>query len=145
LADVDPEQAGPERVRMNDYSNAKQAYTDTSIMTAPPERLVVMLYDGAIRFLSQSAVAMETGNREIATNRLNRARAIIDHLNQTLDMDQGEISERLRAIYVFCKRHMAEALVNQDPAQLKTVARLLGELRESWNTIATSPELRAAA
>jgi flagellar protein FliS len=145
LADVDPEQAGPERVRMNDYSNAKQAYTDTSIMTAPPERLVVMLYDGAIRFLSQSAVAMETGNREIATNRLNRARAIIDHLNQTLDMDQGEISERLRAIYVFCKRHMAEALLNQDPARLKTVARLLGELRESWNTIATSPELRAAA
>ena len=122
---------------MNDYSNAKQAYTDTSIMTAPPERLVVMLYDGAIRFLSQSAVAMETGNREIATNRLNRARAIIDHLNQTLDMDQGEISERLRAIYVFCKRHMAEALVNQDPAQpadrRPAAGRAAGELEHDRN------------
>jgi len=129
---------------MSDYSSAKQAYTDTSIMTAPPERLVVMLYDGAIRFLSQSAVAMEAGNREIAINRMNRARAIIDHLNLTLDMDQGEIAERLRAIYLFSKRHMAEALVQQDPERLRTVARLLGELRESWNTIASRPELHAA-
>src|SRR5690242_21578808 len=99
---------------MNPY-DAKRAYTESSILTAPPERLVVMLYDGAIRFLSQSAVAMEAGNREIAINRMNRARAIIDHLNLTLDMDQGEISERLRAIYLFSKRHMAEALVQQDP------------------------------
>ena len=144
MADVDPDEARSERVRMSDYSSAKQAYTEASIMTAPPERLVVMLYDGAIRFLSQSAVAMETGNREIATNRLNRARAIIDHLNLSLDMDQGEISERLRAIYLFSKRHMAEALVHQDPTRLKTVARLLGELRESWDAIASSPELGAA-
>ena len=42
---------------MNPY-DAKRAYTESSVLTAPPERLVVMLYDGAIRFLSQAAVAM---------------------------------------------------------------------------------------
>ena len=40
-----------------DYAGANRAYTESSVLTAPPERLVVMLYDGAIRFLKQAAVA----------------------------------------------------------------------------------------
>jgi len=86
---------------MTDYASAKHAYTSSSVMTAPPQKLVVMLYDGAIRFLRQSATAMRTGNREVTVNRLNRAGAIIDELNISLDMNQGEVASNLRSIYLF--------------------------------------------
>ena len=121
---------------MTDYASAKQAYTSSSVMTAPPQKLVVMLYDGAIRFLRQSATAMRTGNREVTVNRLNRAGAIIDELNISLDMNQGEVASNLRSIYLFARRHMTEALIEQDPEKLEAVARLLADLREAWAQIA---------
>src|SRR6185312_1657937 len=80
---------------------APQAYKESAVLTAPPERLVVMLYDGIQRFLFQATVAMREGNIEQSNNRLQRAEAIIDELNATLDMSQGEVSERLRALYNF--------------------------------------------
>src|SRR6478609_2828802 len=112
---------------MTDYASAKQAYTSSSVMTAPPQKLVVMLYDGAIRFLRQSATAMRTGNREVTVNRLNRAGAIIDELNISLDMNQGEVASNLRSIYLFARRHMTEALIEQDPE--KREAALIAEGR----------------
>jgi flagellar secretion chaperone FliS len=121
---------------MKDYATVKQAYTESSVMTAPPEKLVVMLYDGAIRFLRQSAVAMRAGNREVAVNRIHRADAIIDELNFTLDMSHGQISTGLRSIYLFSKRHLSEAIVERDPERVDEVIRLLSELREAWQQIA---------
>jgi flagellar secretion chaperone FliS len=121
---------------MNDYATVKQAYTESSVMTAPPEKLVVMLYDGAIRFLRQSALAMRAGNREVAVNRVRRAEAIIDELNMTLDMTQGQIPTGLRSIYLFSKRHLSEAVVERDADRIDEVLKLLGELREAWQQIA---------
>lgn len=123
---------------MNPYASMKQAYTESAVMTATPERLVVMLYDGAIRFLNQSAAAMRSGLRQESRNRMRRAEAIIDELNLTLDMEQGEISTRLRSIYLFCKRQLAEATIEQSDAKIATVIELLDELRESWEQLATS-------
>ncbi len=59
---------------------APQAYKESAILTAPPERLVVMLYDGIRRFLYQATVAMREGNIEQSNNRMQRAEAIIDEL-----------------------------------------------------------------
>lgn len=123
---------------MNPYASMKQAYTESAVMTATPERLVVMLYDGAIRFLNQSAAAMRSGLRQESRSRMRRAEAIIDELNLTLDMEQGEISTRLRSIYLFCKRQLAEATLEQSDAKIATVIELLDELRESWEELATS-------
>jgi flagellar protein FliS len=123
---------------MNPYASMKQAYTESAVMTATPERLVVMLYDGAIRFLNQSAAAMRSGMRQEARNRMRRAEAIIDELNLTLDMEQGEISLRLRSIYLFCKRTLTEATVEQSDAKIASVIDLLAELRESWEQLAVS-------
>ena len=119
-----------------DYAVAKQAYTESSILTAPPERLVVMLYDGAIRFLTQAAVAMRRGDRQVYISRVRRAEAIIDELNYTLDMSQGDIAVQLRSIYTFCKRQLREAQLKQDPERLDGVIRLLSELRQSWQQLA---------
>ncbi len=128
---------------MNPY-DAKRAYTESSVLTAPRERLVVMLYDGAIRFLHQAAVAMRAGNRKVFLERVQRGEAIINELNVTLDMRQGELPERLRAIYVFCNLHLMAATIEGDPEKIDTVIRLLSELRESWAQIAVSAPAVAA-
>jgi flagellar protein FliS len=122
---------------MNTYASARQAYTESSVLTAPREQLVVMLYDGAIRFLHQSGAALRAGNRELGLTKLRRAEAIIDELNLSLDMDQGEIAEQLRSIYLFCKRHLLEVRLNGDIRPIEAVSGLLAELRESWQTLAS--------
>jgi flagellar protein FliS len=121
---------------MNPYSNARQAYAQSSVLTASREQLVVMLYDGAIRFLRQSAEAMRAGDREQSRNRMRRAEAIIDELNGTLDLSYGEVPARLRSIYLFCKRHLIHANVTQEPEAIEAVVRLLAELREAWDQLA---------
>jgi flagellar protein FliS len=112
------------------------AYQQQSILTAPPERLVVMLYDGALRFLFQAAVAMREDKRVLSDEKLRRGEAIVDHLIKTLDMSAGEIASNLEGIYVFCKRLLMEARFESDPSKIDKVRELLGELRESWAQIA---------
>jgi flagellar secretion chaperone FliS len=122
---------------MTAYATASPAaYKQQSIMTATPGRLVVMLYDGAIRFLFQAAAAMREGVRGTALERLDRGEAIIDHLLATLDMSAGEIAERLEGIYVFSKRLLMEARLERDADKVDLVRGYLAELRESWNQIA---------
>src|SRR5205085_2703134 len=104
----------PTRGAMNPYATLKQAYTESSVMTASREQLVVMLYDGAIRFLRQSAEAMRVGNREQSRDRMRRAEAIVDELNYTLDLSYGQIPENLRMIYLFCKRQLIKANLESD-------------------------------
>jgi flagellar protein FliS len=130
---------------MSAYASAKQAYTESAIMTASPGRLVVMLYDGAIVGLRQSAAAMRAGDRERSRARMRKAEAIIDELNSTLDLGAGEVAHRLRAIYNFCKRHLIHANVKQDPAAIDTVVSLLAELRDAWEQAARIGEQANAA
>jgi flagellar secretion chaperone FliS len=130
------------RLQMNPYSTAQRAYTESTIMTASQEQLVVMLYDGAIRSLRQSAEAMRTGDRERSRNRMRSAEAIIDELNSSLDMGQGQIPSRLRSIYLYCKRLLILANVETDPGAIDTVVRLLSELRDAWAEILHSADLQ---
>jgi flagellar protein FliS len=120
---------------MSTYAPAPSAYRANAVMTASPGQLVVMLYDGARRFLHQASVAMGDRQVELAHRKLSSAEDIVRHLRSTLDMEQ-DISMRLLAIYTFCLRHMSEARIAQDPAKLTAVDRLLGQLRDSWSSIA---------
>lgn len=116
-------------------ASSPNAYRESAVLTATPERLVVMLYDGARRFLHQAAVAMAAGQTELTHVKLRRAEAIIEHLRDTLDMEQGEVAQRLQAIYLFCARHLNQARLDRDPAKIEQVNALLGELREAWAAI----------
>jgi flagellar protein FliS len=126
------------------FAASPQAYRESAVLTAPPERLVVMLYDGARRFLVQAATAMREGDVPTAHERLRRAERIVEHLLATLDMSQGEIAGKLEAIYVFCLQLLAEGRMRQDPARLDKVGELLGELREAWAELAASTPVAAA-
>jgi flagellar protein FliS len=115
------------------------AYRQQSILTAPPGRLVVMLYDGCLRFLHQSGHALRNGDSKTAIVRLRRAEAIIDELNATLDHERGGvIASRLQGIYTFCRLHLLEAWREKDPDKLDQVAALLSELRDAWAEIENS-------
>jgi flagellar secretion chaperone FliS len=122
---------------MTPYATAQQAYRDSSVLTAPPERLVVMLYDGAHRFLFQAAHAMRSGDISQTNNRMQRAEAIISELRGTLNHEKGgEVAGRLEAIYDFCQRHLLEARLKKDPQRIEQVMKLLGELRDAWEQVA---------
>jgi flagellar protein FliS len=124
---------------MNPYRSASQAYAQDSVLTAAPEKLVVMLYDGLARFLARSAAALRAEDIAAAGTALNRAGAILDELLATLDPAAGEIAERLAEIYLFCKRELLAAQLKRDPKRIERVAKLLAELREAWATIAEAP------
>ena len=111
---------------------APAAYRQSSVLTAPPERLLLMLYDGAGRFLAQAAAAMRERDIPRANERLQRGEAIIEELLATLDLSAGEIAERLQGLYVYCRRRLAEARIEQDAERVDEVRGLLGELRQAW-------------
>ena len=115
------------------------AYQQSSILTAPPAQLVVMLYDGARRFLFQASAALREGNHQVAHLRLRRAEDILSELLNTLDHDRGgEIASRLQGIYVFCLSELGRARVEQDPDRVDWTQRQLTELRDSWARIAAA-------
>jgi flagellar secretion chaperone FliS len=121
---------------MSTYAPSPSAYRANAVMTASPGQLVVMLYDGARRFLHQAGIAMGDRQIPLAHQKLTAAEDIVRHLRTTLDLEQGgEVGERLFSIYTFCLRHMSEARFAQDPAKLTVVDGLLSRLRDSWETI----------
>ena len=118
-------------------ANLTATYKQQSILTAPPGHLVVMLYDGCLRFLFQSAYAMREGNRKISLERMRKAEAIIDELRVTLDHDKGgEIASNLASIYAFSRSHLMKAWSEQDADKIDEVSRLITELRDAWAQIA---------
>ncbi len=117
---------------MSSLAPSPAAYRQGAVMAATPAELVVMLYDGARRFLRQAAMAMEEGEIERAHNTLRKAELIVDHLDSVLDYDQGEVAQNLHQIYRFCLAHLNSARLSQDASKLEEVSEMLGELREAW-------------
>jgi flagellar secretion chaperone FliS len=130
-----------ERRQMSAYAAtySPNAYRASAVLTASPGQLVVMLYDGARRFLHQASVAMGERDVPVAHSKLTRAEEIIRHLRSTLDMDQGELPARLQSIYTFSLSHLRQARLDQDPAKILEIDEMLGKLRESWAAIADQP------
>jgi len=115
---------------------SQKAYRQGAVLSATREELVVMLYDGARRFLRQAAQAMRNGEVERGHNTLRRAELIIGHLDATLDFDQGLVAERLHSIYLFCLEQLSKSRFTQDADMLEEVGEMLGELRDAWGQIA---------
>jgi len=121
---------------MSNVAASPQAYRREAVLAASRGQLVVMLYDGARRFLRQAAAAMRAREVERSHTTLRRAELIIAHLDGTLDFDQGELADRLHVLYAFCLRHLNEGRFGLDATKLDEVCDLLGDLRESWAQVA---------
>lgn len=118
-------------------TQARAAYQQSSVLTATPGQLVVMLYDGARRFLFQASSAMREGEVTVAHQRLRRAEDILSELLATLDHERGgDIASHLQGIYVFCLAELNKARVERDADKIDWVHGQLSELREAWAQIA---------
>jgi len=121
------------------------AYQESAVLTASPERLVVMLYDGARRFLYQSAAAMRAQQVGEASERLRRAELIVEELLTTLDLERGgRIAQDLQGLYVFFLGELRDARADADADKLDWVNGQLAELREAWAGIGTNATAAAA-
>jgi flagellar protein FliS len=113
------------------------AYQETAIGTQSKGRLIVMLYDGAIKFMKLAIKEMERGNHAGKGQYINRALDIINELNAVLDMEAGgDVAENLRRIYLFMIRQLRQANVKRDPQMVREVITLTEELGQSWKAIA---------
>lgn len=115
---------------MNAASTAN-AYKSQQIMTASPEELTLMLYNGAIRFIAESMQAVDQGNLEKANHANLRAQNIVREFMCTLDM-QYEISQGYYKLYDYIEYRLIQANLKKDKGQLEEAKNLLAELRDTW-------------
>lgn len=116
-------------------------YKKTAANTGSRGRILLMLYDGAIRFLEQSKVAMEQNRPDLKGARLTRAHAIISELNVTLDHEVApELCQNLAALYRFMLDEITEANRHNDPQKITDVIELLTGLREAWDVAVSQTE-----
>lgn len=106
-------------------------YLQSKVMTASPEELVLMLYDGAIRFMNQAVVHLEAGNKPSAHESSIRAQAIVAELMGGLNMDI-ELSRNLMSLYDYLQYVMVGANIDKDVDKSRHAIELLRELRETW-------------
>jgi len=109
-------------------------YRQTAIQTAPQEQLVVMLYDGTVRFLEQAKAALQEGRD--ASEPMARAQDIIVELASSLNRSAGELAENLARLYDFWIQWLLQAQLKRDAAKVEEVLGMVRELREAWITIA---------
>jgi len=115
-------------------NNPYQQYHENSIFTARPEELTLMLYNGAIKFLKQAQISIETKEVTKVHNNIIRAQDIIMELRSTLDM-KYEISNNLDALYEFMYNMLIQANIHKFDGGLKNineVINFLEELRDTW-------------
>lgn len=111
-------------------------YQDTAIGTQSKGRLVVLLYDGAIKFLKLAIQELQAENYAAKGQYISRAQDIINELDAVLDVDTGgEIAQNLRKLYGFMGRHLRQANAKRDPQMIQEVIKLLEELNQSWKAI----------
>lgn len=112
--------------------NAYQQYQYNSIMSASPERLLIMLFDGALKFVKLAQRDIKEKNIEGSNYNLTRAQAIINELDQSLNMNY-EVSENLSEVYDFLYQKLVDANIKKDAQTLEIVEAMLIDLKETWS------------
>ena len=109
------------------------AYLETRVMTASPEQLQLMLYDGAIRFCEQAAEAIKVGEIEQCYTLISRAEQIVMELSNSMKDDVApETCANMRRLYLFCYDRLVQANLKRALEPLQEALSVLGELRETW-------------
>jgi flagellar secretion chaperone FliS len=115
-----------------------EAYYQTHVQSRSPLELVVMLYDGALRFCDQAATAMDAGDMTTKAVAMSRAFAILAELQNTLNVNEGgDVARQLDALYAHMHDRLIDANIQRSSAPIRDVMRLLTPLRDAWSQVAT--------
>ena len=111
-------------------------YLRTKVLTASPEQLRLMLFDGSIKFLEQGRDGLVKKDFEAAYNGITRCQSIILELINSLRPEHGpELCERLSSLYTFMYTRLVTGLSERDPAVADEVLNLLHFERETWQML----------
>lgn len=121
-------------------------YQQTQIATADRGQLLVLIFDGGLRFLAQAEKSLEAGDLPQFAHYLGRAQAIIAELLHTLDhKNGGEIAVNLERLYRFMLEHLVEANLQKSPKHVADVRRILGTIASAYREIVASGRHRGDA
>ena len=113
--------------------NQTNPYLKTKILTATPEELRLMLYEGAIKFCNVALNSLNDASRDVSYNALMRAQRIVLELCTSLNHKQApELCERLSALYTYIYRRLIDANFNRDAAAIEEAIKLLEFEKQTW-------------
>lgn len=112
-------------------------YLETTVRTATPAQLLIMLVDGAIRFSKLGVEALRQNKVEAAHNNFRRAQDIIEEFIVTLDRSSS-LADNLLRLYEYFNSRLAEANMKKEAAPAEEVIGYLQELKETWIQAAKS-------
>jgi flagellar secretion chaperone FliS len=114
-------------------NNPNKEYLKTKVMTASPEQLQLMLYDGAIRFCEQARGAIEAKEIEKSHNLIMRAENIVMELCNGMKSDVApDICANMKRLYLFCYERLIDANMKKNSDALDEALRILRHMRETW-------------
>ncbi|MCE2827612.1 MAG: flagellar export chaperone FliS [Verrucomicrobium sp.] len=122
---------------MRHSTNPWQSYRQVATKTAPPGQLVLMLFDGALRFLDRAMVGFDLDDpldsNLAINNNILKAQEIIRELNMSLNLDKGgEFAVTMRRLYNYYDLQLSQSNLRKDAEGVKLVIRLLTVIRDAW-------------
>ena len=118
---------------MSTYSNYQNAYKKASVNTLDQNKLIIMLYDGAIKNANFAVEYIKSGEIEKVHDSLIKTKNIVTELLATLNMEHGgEIAKNLKSLYSYMFSLLIEANMEKKSKPVLTVIDLLKELRGAW-------------
>lgn len=121
-------------------SNPYRQYQKTQVTTASREKILLMLYEGAIRFTKQARAAMQEKKLAEKGKYISKATAILSELMATLDFKVGgQLAEDLENLYIFMIDKLIEGNINNDVECLNAVEKLLMTLYSAWKDVIENP------
>lgn len=117
-----------------------QHYADTDIQTSDPRAVIVLLYEGAIKFLNRSLDACERNDRWAVSDGVVKAQKIIHFLSSSLDFeDGGEVAENLDRLYAYMRDTLNDANLHCRVEKIQEVIDLFKPLLSAWRDVAQDP------
>jgi flagellar protein FliS len=120
---------------MNAALRAQQRYRDDAVLSAPPERLVTLLYDRLLLDIERGEAAQRAEDWTEANAQLQHAQAIVSELTSSLT-DDWNSSAGLRSLYVFLSQTLIGANIGRDPERTRACHGIVAPLREAWHEAA---------
>lgn len=121
-------------------NNPYRNYQKTQVTTASREKILLMLYEGAIRFTKQAHAAMKAGKVADKGKYISKATAIISELMATLDFKVGgQLAVDLENLYVFMIDRLIQGNIENNPEYLENVENLLMTLYVAWKDVIENP------